>query len=154
MKVKSRLDAVPSPTGRGWRDAPGKGLGGTMKRPCVGDALTPAPLPAGERFFIGRSALFAAALLLAATPALAQQPNPAANEGPSQNLQLDTTQITGSREQPTVMNILPWKRAGASELPGAPPDSLLNEVVQPVNRVEFRRELRYADPANSTLSKP
>ncbi|WP_428310451.1 hypothetical protein [Hydrocarboniphaga sp.] len=158
MKLKSRLDVVPSPTGRGWRDAPGEGLRVTTKRRCVGDALTPAPLPAGEGFSFGRSALFAAALLLVAMPAVAQQtktqPNPAANEGPSQNLQLDTTQITGSREQPTVMNILPWKRAGASELPGAPPDSLLNEVVQPVNRVEFRRELRYADPAGSTPSKP
>jgi hypothetical protein len=99
--------------------------------------------------------LCAAALMLIAAPAFAQKtPNPAADEGPSQNLQLDTTQITGSREQPTVMNILPWKHAGASELPGAPPDSLLNDVVQPVNRVEFRRELRYADPAGSTQSKP
>lgn len=104
-----------------------------------------------------RFSLSFGAWVLAATPALAQRPkapNPAANENPSQNLQLDTTQITGSREQPTVMNILPWKRAGASELPGAPPDSLLNEVVQPVNRVEFRRELRYADPAGSTQKQP
>lgn len=105
-----------------------------------------------------RILLCAAMMMFVAMPAAAQQPkqqpNPAANEGPSQNLLLDTTQITGSREQPTVMNILPWKRAGASELPGAPPDSLLNDVVQPVNRVEFRRELRYADPAASAQNQP
>lgn len=106
----------------------------------------------------GLAALSLAAIS-AAMPVLAQQQpkaaaRPAADEGPRQELQLDTTAITGSREQPTVMNILPWKQAGASELPGAPPDSLLNEVVQPVNRVEFRRELRYADPGGGTQTTP
>ena len=93
---------------------------------------------------------------LAAT-AMAQEPQagkPAADDPqPSVQsnsvLELDSTSITGSRELPTVMNILPWKRASAAELRGAPDDTLLNQVLEPVNRVEYRRELRYSNPAGT-----
>ncbi|MDB5971874.1 MAG: hypothetical protein JWQ90_4324 [Hydrocarboniphaga sp.] len=103
--------------------------------------------------------LLAMAVMATAVPAAAaaqdaKTPAKPAADPPRQELQLDTTAITGSRELPTVMNILPWKHAPTSDLPGAPPDSLLNEVAQPVNRVEFRRELRYADPANSSQTRP
>ena len=89
--------------------------------------------------------------------AMAQEPQPrkpaADDPQPSVNsnsvLELDSTSITGSRELPTVMNILPWKRAAAAELRGAPDDTLLNQVLEPVNRVEYRRELRYAKPAET-----
>ena len=59
-------------------------------------------------------------------------------------LNLNSSTITGSKELPKVMNILPWKRAAAAD--GKPPkNSLLNEVLAPANRVEFRRELRYSN---------
>ncbi|EIT68882.1 MULTISPECIES: hypothetical protein [Hydrocarboniphaga] len=77
----------------------------------------------------------------------ADDPQPSVNS--SSVLELDSTSITGSRELPTVMNILPWKRASAAELRGAPDDTLLNQVLEPVNRVEYRRELRYAKPAGT-----
>jgi hypothetical protein len=67
----------------------------------------------------------------------------AADPAPREELQLDTTSITGSRELPTVLNIVPWKRPAASDLRGRPADSLMDEVLQPVDRVETRRELRY-----------
>jgi hypothetical protein len=43
----------------------------------------------------------------------------------------------------------PRKRASAAELRGAPDDTLLNQVLEPVNRVEYRRELRYSNPAGT-----
>ncbi len=51
--------------------------------------------------------------------------------------------ITGNRELPKVMVIVPWKKADLGDLTGRPANSLLNEVLEPVDREVFRRELRY-----------
>jgi hypothetical protein len=59
------------------------------------------------------------------------------------HLELDPTAITGNRELPKVMVIVPWKRADLGDLTGKPANSLLNEVLEPVDREVFRRELRY-----------
>jgi hypothetical protein len=59
------------------------------------------------------------------------------------HLELDPTAITGNRELPKVLVIVPWKRAELGELTGRPANSLLNEVLEPVDREVFRRELRY-----------
>jgi hypothetical protein len=59
------------------------------------------------------------------------------------HLELDPTSITGNRELPKVMVIVPWKRADIGELKGKPANSLLDEVLSPVDRDVFRRELRY-----------
>lgn len=66
-------------------------------------------------------------------------------EGPRtmDHLELDPTSITGNRELPKVMVIVPWKRADLGDLTGRPANSLLNEVLAPVDREVFRRELRY-----------
>lgn len=60
-------------------------------------------------------------------------------------LELDPTTITGNRELPKVMVIVPWKRSDLGELQGRPANSLLNEILSPVDRDVFRRELRYYD---------
>jgi len=61
------------------------------------------------------------------------------------HLELDPTSITGNRELPKVMVIVPWKRADLGDLEGRPANSLLNEVLEPVDRDVFRREMRYFD---------
>jgi hypothetical protein len=61
------------------------------------------------------------------------------------HLQLDTTQITGNQELPKVLYIVPWKRSDLGDLLGRPANSLLDEVLQPVDRDVFRRENRYYD---------
>jgi hypothetical protein len=58
-------------------------------------------------------------------------------------LELDTTQITGNRELPKVLYIVPWKRADLGDLVGKPVNSLLDDVLEPVDRDVFRRENRY-----------
>jgi len=81
------------------------------------------------------------------------------------HLELDPTSITGNRELPKVMVIVPWKRADIGELQGRPANSLLNEVLSPVDRDVFRRELRYFEalegdrapslgPAGATDGRP
>jgi hypothetical protein len=59
------------------------------------------------------------------------------------HLELDPTSITGNRELPKVMVIVPWKHSELGELQGRPANSLLNEILSPVDRDVFRRELRY-----------
>jgi hypothetical protein len=58
-------------------------------------------------------------------------------------LELDTTQITGNRELPKVLYIVPWKRSDLGDLLGKPVNSLLDEVLTPVDRDVFKRENRY-----------
>jgi hypothetical protein len=61
------------------------------------------------------------------------------------SIQLDTTDITGNRELPKVLYIVPWKRSDLGDLIGKPANSLLDEVLSPVDRDVFKRENRYYD---------
>ena len=56
-------------------------------------------------------------------------------------VKLDTSTVTGNRELPKVMVIVPWKKAAPGDVPGRPVDSLLDESLEPVGRATFRREL-------------
>jgi hypothetical protein len=58
-------------------------------------------------------------------------------------LKLDTTAITGNRELPKVMSVVPWKPAEAPDGPERPMGSLIEELLAPVDRGEFRREITY-----------
>jgi hypothetical protein len=60
-------------------------------------------------------------------------------------VELGTTDITGNRELPKVLYIVPWKRSDLGDLVGKPPNSLLDEVLQPIDRDVFLRENRYYD---------
>jgi hypothetical protein len=80
----------------------------------------------------------------AGTPAAAS--NSGTKGGKAEDrLQLDTTQITGNQELPKVLYIVPWKRSDLGDLLGKPANSLLDEVLQPVDRDVFKRENRYYD---------
>ena len=70
------------------------------------------------------------ALVLAAAPAIAQD-----------EMDLETSTVTGNRELPRVMVIVPWKKSEPGELRGKPLGSLLDEALSPVNREVFRRRL-------------
>ena len=56
---------------------------------------------------------------------------------------LEGTQILGSRELPKVLYIVPWKRPLPAELVGRPASSLLDEVLSPIDRDVFERQVRY-----------
>jgi hypothetical protein len=69
-----------------------------------------------------------------------------ATSGKSQDrLQLDASEITGNRELPKVMVIVPWKRADLGDLADKPMNSLIDEVLQPIDRDVFQRQTRYYD---------
>lgn len=72
-------------------------------------------------------------------------------------IDLDASQITGNRELPKVLYIVPWKRPDLGDLLGKPVNSLLDEVLAPVDRDVFRRENRYFEalqPAGGPAAVP
>ncbi len=76
-------------------------------------------------------------------------------------LDLDTTVVTGNRELPKVLYIVPWKKADIGDLPAQPFNTLLDEALTPVDRDVFRREVTYygamssgADSANPASAAP
>ena len=91
---------------------------------------------------------FLALHLLAGLPVAVVQaadpvPKSPAPEKVVDRLQLDATAITGNRELPKVMSIVPWKAAEPPGGPDRPMGSLIDEVLAPVDRDEFRREITY-----------
>ncbi|MFC4311327.1 hypothetical protein ACFPN2_19670 [Steroidobacter flavus] len=58
-------------------------------------------------------------------------------------LNLDTTVVTGNRELPKVLYIVPWKKSDLGDLPAQPFNTLLDEALTPVDRDVFRREVTY-----------
>jgi hypothetical protein len=94
---------------------------------------------------LGSAMALPAAEQAAAKPPAAkpQDPPKAAPEG--DRVELDATQITGNRELPRVLYVVPWKRADLGELTGKPVRSLLDEVLAPVDRDVFQRQNRYHD---------
>jgi hypothetical protein len=69
-------------------------------------------------------------------------------------LELDPTDITGNRELPKVLYIVPWKRSDLGDLVGKPVNSLLDDVLQPLDRDVFRRENRYYDALKPEQAAP
>ena len=73
-------------------------------------------------------------------------------------MQLESSEITGNRELPKVMSIVPWKAAEPPAGPDRPLNSLVEDVLRPIDRDEFRREIGYvADlrkPAEASENAP
>lgn len=89
-----------------------------------------------------------------AAPKSDSKPAPAA--AAPDRLALDATTVTGNRELPKVLYIVPWKKADLGDLPGQPFNTLLDEALAPVDREVFRREVDYYQvlTAKPDASKP
>jgi hypothetical protein len=73
--------------------------------------------------------------------------------GATDRLELNTATVTGDREQPKVMYIVPWKKSDIGDLSGKPMNSLLDEALAPVDRDEFKREVAYYDAVRADGSQ-
>ncbi len=58
-------------------------------------------------------------------------------------LVLERTEITGNRELPKVLYIVPWHKSDPGALMGKPVNTLLDEVLTPLDREEFIRQVDY-----------
>ena len=91
----------------------------------------------------------------AGTQSTARAPTAAGQKPPGRvdRLQLNTATVTGDREQPKVMYIVPWKSSDIGDLSGKPMNSLLDEALAPVDRDEFKREVVYFDAVKADRSQ-
>jgi len=115
----------------------------TAPAPPAGSSATSAPPPGSKSD---------------ANSAPAQEPN---SGKAMDHLQLGTTDITGNRELPKVLYIVPWKRSDLGDLTGKPLNSLVDETLQPIDRDVFKRENRYyravaqkASPGGNSSARP
>jgi hypothetical protein len=92
------------------------------------------------------------------TGASAGHPSPAAataqkSATKADRLDLGTATVTGDREQPKVMYIVPWKRSDIGDLAGRPMNSLVDEILAPVDRDVFKREVVYYQAVQADASQ-
>jgi hypothetical protein len=65
------------------------------------------------------------------------------DRGVMDELELGRSEITGNQELPKVLYIVPWQKSDPGDLMGRPVNTLLNEVLAPVDRSEFVRQVDY-----------
>jgi hypothetical protein len=66
------------------------------------------------------------------------------------SLELGSTVIKGNAELPKVLYIVPWQSAGAGDLDGRPMNSLLDQVLAPVDRDVFLRQVDYFEQLSAS----
>ncbi len=134
--------------------------------PGPASAPVPAPAPAPAATPAAPTAPAAAPTAAPATPTAPAAGHPAAAARASSaaagaqksvpktdRLDLGTATVTGDREQPKVMYIVPWKRSDIGDLAGKPMNSLVDEILSPVDRDVFKREVVYYRAVQSDSSQ-
>lgn len=116
-------------------DAPATPAADLEPAVATSSAATAKPAPAAGTAAAGKPA----------TGRTERSDKPAEGAAASAKIELDATQITGNKELPKVMYVVPWKRSDLGEFGGRPAKSLLDEVLAPVDRDVFRRQTRYYD---------
>ena len=81
---------------------------------------------------------FLAVLLLSGHAVIAEEP---AQE-------LDGISVIGNRELPKALVIVPWKAPEPGELDGKPLQSLIDEVLGPIDRDVHKRKVSYFEQFN------
>ncbi len=126
--------------------------------PCMAQENPPAPLAEREEISPAVETTPAPAQAAETAPAHvteATAPEPTTRPqrfGTMDRIELDSTAITGNRELPKVLYIVPWKKADIGDLIGRPANSLLDEVLEPVDREVFRRQTDYFAKVNADAS--
>jgi hypothetical protein len=70
------------------------------------------------------------------------RPLPSAS-GVIDEIELERAEITGNQELPKVLYIVPWQKAEAGELVDKPDHGVLEDVLAPIERPEFLRQVDY-----------
>lgn len=68
-------------------------------------------------------------------------------------LDLGTTSITGNQELPKVLYIVPWKESDLGDVIGRPANTLLDDVLAPLDPAVFARRLKYYETLHGTKDK-
>lgn len=66
--------------------------------------------------------------------------NPAQAED---RIEMKGTSIIGNQELPKVLYVVPWKNSELPDMEQPALQSLIDEILQPLDREEFQREVNY-----------
>jgi len=104
---------------------------------------TPGPVPSPTR--APAVAGKAAGRQAAPEPEGGRKAAPKGEKTPAKTDRLDLglATVTGDHEQPKVMYIVPWKKSDIGDLAAKPMNSLVDEILAPVDRDVFKREVVY-----------
>ncbi len=58
-------------------------------------------------------------------------------------IEMQGTAVIGNQELPQILYIVPWKKSGLPNMGRPPINQLVDEVLAPLDREEFRREIYY-----------
>src|SRR5882672_7747821 len=112
----------------------------------------PAPAPPPPAAETPAPASDSAAEPAAAPQAAPAETKPAAARGSFKTMdriELESSAVTGNRELPKVLYIVPWKKSDMGDLIGRPANSLIDEVLAPVDRDVFKRQIEYYATLNA-----
>ena len=70
------------------------------------------------------------------------------------SMELGRTEITGNQELPKVLYIVPWQKSDPGDLMGRPVNTLLDEVLAPIDREEFVRQVEFYKDLNGDKEEP
>jgi hypothetical protein len=70
------------------------------------------------------------------------------------SMELGRTEITGNQELPKVLYIVPWQKSDPGDLMGRPVNTLLDEVLAPIDREEFVRQVEFHNDLNGGKEEP
>lgn len=85
-------------------------------------------------------------MMLMASTALCQEDQEPADDG------LGTT-VIGSQEAPTVLNVVPWKERKVEVERRGPSSSLLERMLEPLDRDVLSREIEYHNMQQQDLAE-
>jgi hypothetical protein len=139
---------TPQPANPADSMEPGVNTSSPSQAPAAAPATQPGATPARPA-----AETSAAANKPATTPAKGAPGAPVKGNA-KDRLDLDSSQITGNRELPKVLYVVPWRNAQLGDLVGRPVNSLLDEVLEPVDRDVFRRQNRYFDALQPNQAAP
>jgi hypothetical protein len=70
--------------------------------------------------------------------------------GAQDSLELEGTEITGNKELPMVLYIVPWKSVERFDIESPPITSVMDRPLKPIDRASFKRRINYHQAIFST----
>ena len=68
-----------------------------------------------------------------------------ANVSAQEKLQMEGTEITGNKELPRVLYIVPWKSVERFDIKSPPITSIMDQELTRIDRASFKRNIHYHD---------
>ncbi|MCW9023366.1 MAG: hypothetical protein OQK73_01675 [Gammaproteobacteria bacterium] len=69
-------------------------------------------------------------------------------------IEMQGTSIIGNHELPKILYIVPWKKSELPEMQQPPMNQIISDVLTPIERDEFKRQIYYHRAFSNTEETP